>query len=1152
MVQLHGNQHCQLVKKLTDEWWPAGPPVCVIEGPSGVGKSEVMRQACDCLRSRGRTCCDEDVPEATDEALLILLSNLAARLAEEGYDALAKVIREGQAPDALGQALRDVLRNPVLVVWDEFQRVLDKDGLPPPAFRSLLDAIARRRDRPGRLLVLSSQRVQRAKWSESLQFETLGPLDPSAARGFFDELLQQRGRLDEVPEPRRDELIDWVEGHPRALRTIAAVLEEISVEDVIKTRPDLWETRDRDIDSRALEELERELLSDVYGRLDPFTQQVLTQAAVFRRRFKRDALKPIETDDRRTDATVNHLVERFLLDMHRGDYGLPEVLRDILREKLRGDPDAYRQAHGRAAFWYTRHFDAKEIKDTGRLGGQFLEARYHLVQADRASDLDRITQRFRRFLRGSIDPKAKPPSDPADRDERIASLRALIEGQGSTRPDPLLLYHLARCLLARARPGDDRLALDTLRRAEPEFHDYWVPRFELEARLEGADALSEAIRRGVNKVPPAQNLFTLYDRGAGLLEGLGRSEEAVELIRQGIKVIPPAQNLFTLYDRGAGLLEGLGRSEEAVELIRQGIKVIPPAQNLFTLYDRGAGLLEGLGRSEEAVELIRQGIKVIPPDKSLYTLYHRGAGLLEGLGRSEEAVELIRQGIKVIPPAQNLFTLYDRGAGLLEGLGRSEEAVELIRQGIKVIPPDKSLYTLYDRGAGLLEGLGRSEEAVELIRQGIKVIPPAQSLFTLYQRGAELLGRHGRIEEALDFLEHGCQKFGTGRFNSYKLAEQFVYIAAAARNAPRLMALQGIPGFEPRVALAEAFRAALDERWGDAVTAARRGRETNPSYFALYCTEAYFWLSGGEPTPADAAIKGFPGSIEHVKGNPTTWLACFIALELRDQSEAARLYALYQGRAGDANPVIPTRDDLLAIWDGPAPLSTPHPSYYFPILPPRLTGLDHTVTRPPTRVPVLGQIPTPAERPAPAEGGPRYVFRRKGEIWELRFNGQERFAKDRTGLGYWHRLIRQRGQRFEAWELSEQDPAVNSLTKPDRVADDETIRTVQKELDRLEEDISLAEQADDSNYRDEKEEKADKLREYLQKARGLKGKPRPMETTAKERQTNAVRKALKDAIAALREDAQMPDLAMHLDGSYHSQDFRFWYEPKGATPAWET
>lgn len=172
-------------------------------------------QACDCLRSRGRTCCDEDVPEATDEALLILLSNLAARLAEEGYDALAKVIREGQAPDALGQALRDVLRNPVLVVWDEFQRVLDKDGLPPPAFRSLLDAIARRRDRPGRLLVLSSQRVQRAKWSESLQFETLGPLDPSAARGFFDELLQQRGRLDEVPEPRRDELIDWVEGHPR-------------------------------------------------------------------------------------------------------------------------------------------------------------------------------------------------------------------------------------------------------------------------------------------------------------------------------------------------------------------------------------------------------------------------------------------------------------------------------------------------------------------------------------------------------------------------------------------------------------------------------------------------------------------------------------------------------------------------------------------------------------------------------------------------------------------------------------------------------------------------------------------------------------------------------------------------------------------------
>ena len=59
--------------------------------------------------------------------------------------------------------------------------------------------------------------------------------------------------------------------------------------------------------------------------------------------------------------------------------------------KVKGEIEQIKQAHARAADEYMKHFKVKEvtdkITDKGKLGGYFVEARYHLVQAKRNEEL---------------------------------------------------------------------------------------------------------------------------------------------------------------------------------------------------------------------------------------------------------------------------------------------------------------------------------------------------------------------------------------------------------------------------------------------------------------------------------------------------------------------------------------------------------------------------------------------------------------------------------------------------------------------------------------------------------------------------------------------------------------------------------------------
>ncbi len=83
MSQLVGKQHTELLAYLKGPWMDDGPPVCVIEGAPGVGKTSLARELeGDC----GRAAVLEPFPESCERD--DLLSVLAA-----GFDVRELVAR---------------------------------------------------------------------------------------------------------------------------------------------------------------------------------------------------------------------------------------------------------------------------------------------------------------------------------------------------------------------------------------------------------------------------------------------------------------------------------------------------------------------------------------------------------------------------------------------------------------------------------------------------------------------------------------------------------------------------------------------------------------------------------------------------------------------------------------------------------------------------------------------------------------------------------------------------------------------------------------------------------------------------------------------------------------------------------------------------
>ena len=234
-----GENHRAIADWLVSKWDADSRRICVIEGFSGVGKTEVASD----FERRAQIDARIDAPESglLDDLLLELSEHLAAK----GHMELANAINSGKAAE---MAFETVLLKPVRIVIDEFQRMIDTStGAPLPNVASLIERVSKR-SAPGRLLLLSHHSLDKTlRWSERVAFKPLAGLSPEEGAQLLGQLLADRRREQDIPSGRRPEISRWLGGNPRAIRVLVGCLDQETLDTLTGVVPEAWEARDQEV-----------------------------------------------------------------------------------------------------------------------------------------------------------------------------------------------------------------------------------------------------------------------------------------------------------------------------------------------------------------------------------------------------------------------------------------------------------------------------------------------------------------------------------------------------------------------------------------------------------------------------------------------------------------------------------------------------------------------------------------------------------------------------------------------------------------------------------------------------------------------------------------------------------------------------------------
>ncbi|HIE01287.1 MAG TPA: AAA family ATPase, partial [Thiotrichaceae bacterium] len=563
-----GQRQRDLLTWLRDKWMHDGPNVCFVEGFSGVGKTQVARVLLQSMGIIGTTAVRVDMPDMETNSIDDLLLDLASDLDLNNHHQLVDAIDKGQ--DLLKALEQFLFLNPVLIIIDEFQRALMQGRATPiKKIAGFLEKLGRRPLQKGRLLLLSNRSMERGQWLENHEVRTLSGLIPTEAEKLLDDLLKKKERANEVPLVRRQEVVNALACNPRALHVFVECLRREPLDDLLGAIPDLWSVDDREISANLLHDLEKALLERTLTHINDEVRLFLENIVVYRKSIKQKAFKKMADNTAKVAQCRNELIDRFLLELHKDWYSLNPVVREIVLHNL--NEQALRRAHSLAADYYTRHFLSEQIVKTGgELGGHFVEARFHLVRAEREGVLQTISTRFEQHLRATIISTSRPPQNEIELNERIALLSGLLEHGGMKGWE----YHLARCYQARHYPDDLEKALQHIRKATGSYApvDTWLLRVILENEMHGIDKALIVTKEGIRQISADMGVVALYEKGGELLANANRIDKAIDLLREGIQKISADKSVVVLYLSCGELLARDNRINDAINLLREGIE----------------------------------------------------------------------------------------------------------------------------------------------------------------------------------------------------------------------------------------------------------------------------------------------------------------------------------------------------------------------------------------------------------------------------------------------------------------------------------------------------------------------------------------------------------------------------------------------------
>lgn len=582
-----GAQRQQLLEWLATSWLKEGPPICFIEGFPGVGKTALAGDLCQVAKDAGVfQTCFEEVSNRPDPSLNDLFIDVAANLSSHCHlpEMEAALFTNGEIN--LARGLDRALRSKVLVVIDDVQRLFKPDtGEPIEEVAMVLSSIGSHRGHQGRLLLLSDRMLVQGRWSTEIAIKKLDELEVDEAVGLLENRLLDARIPEAVENGRKAELVQALGRNPRAIETLVSTLAFESLDDVIGRHPGFWSIEDRSVSREFLVKLEKDLLERSISRLNPEYYRRLLQLSVHRKNFDQ-AVFQVLCDGKRTEGRqlAHALLSHYLLKHVGGWYSIQAVVREIGLTHLKEHESDYKRAHGRAADYYVRPLNSRDISGfNSRLINSFAEARYHLYHAGRHDELRQLLVQMMDIALAEMNSASPVPNHPEVLNERIGILTILLENHAPGG----LHYYMARCLRDRNNAGDLNKAIEHARKATSGRRvpaDCWVLLAQLLEQSGDKAGAIDAIDNALNAVPTQDKRFALYHYGATLLASDNRTSDALLLLQEGILNVPAEKNLAALYVKTSELYMDMHRPEMAIGLLKEGIQRIPAKHNLISLF----------------------------------------------------------------------------------------------------------------------------------------------------------------------------------------------------------------------------------------------------------------------------------------------------------------------------------------------------------------------------------------------------------------------------------------------------------------------------------------------------------------------------------------------------------------------------------------
>lgn len=747
--RFHGQQRTDLLRYFVSDWLPNGPPVAMLQGFPGCGKTQLASE----ITAKSTRSLDPVEPQLESQnPSLDLLTDLALALDYEGINDMMLELDKGAEGNLLNALLTVLRRERILIVVDEFQRLLNhKDTLPPKDWQYLVERLSNSHSPAGRLLLISNRSIKNARWCEKAISKELKGLTDSEAAGFLESYLASKNLSEKIPTTRLEEIGHRLGGNPRALKTMVESLKYFSLEELISLAPDLFKPGDVKLNPDLVEDFERELIERTLSCMEGKLLRFMRWLAVYRRPFNKDAPLEITTAHASPQSLRKQLIDRFLLETNKNGETLHPLAREISVTRLREDKEEWRQAHSLAADCYFKYFKNAQLRESRKLTSSYAELRHHLFESARMGELYEASDKLTKFALSLLPRPAqsKIPDNLETLEEHISLISALPEIK---RPKGLE-YHLALCLKHRNIGDDYRKALFHARRATGPhaYYAVWLLLIELEYDLNGVTAMLRAQKDAIRFLGSGSNAFTIYHRCAHILMKDDRFDDAEKLLKQAIDT-PGMACVSSLISLCARSMEQSGRFDDAINILKKGIG-IPNIQELGTVYIHCAGLMVRLNREDEAISFLRKGLDLRGMTK-LFSIYLLIAELLVKKGKDEEAINLLKEGVsdtRVIDPKM----MYRYCAELLVKHNRIDDAAAVLEQGLssKTVKDPLPLYHYF---ADIMEKTDNTDGGVKFLKRALSN-PRLKRESSIYLKCAKLLFHARNLEDAIEVLKQGLQ-----------------------------------------------------------------------------------------------------------------------------------------------------------------------------------------------------------------------------------------------------------------------------------------------------------------------------------------------------------------------------------------------------------